>query len=81
MAHAVAAKHVPSAVAVRSDDGIISVNVDLEDRLVLTLGDARTLVRALRGLDREGFIARLEAAIRAARQHFQGTRRHSSMVA
>lgn len=80
MAHAVATKHVPT-IAVRSDDGIISVNVDLEDRLVFTLGDARTLVRALRGLDRESLILRLEAAIQAAHQHFRGTRRHSSMVA
>lgn len=81
MAHAVAAKHPPAIVEVRSDDGVVSVNVDLEDRLVFTLGDARTLVRVLRGIEAPVLIQRLEAAIQAAHQHFRGSRRHSSMVA
>lgn len=75
-----ALRHSPE-VEVGSDDGLVTVRVDAEDRLVFTLGDARVLMKALRGLDSATFVQRLEVACHSAHDHFRYGRRHSSMVA
>ena len=77
MAHLPKSARSPHYPLITAEAGLVTIQVGRENRVVLSIGETRVLVQALRQQPGVELSDRLVQAIVAAQEHFREGRRHS----